>query len=41
LAMAQPHWERAEGRLRKELGEAGWKNMREMVIRITEAGMRA
>ena len=41
LAMAQPHWERAEGRLRKELGEAGWKNMREMLIRITEAGMRA
>jgi len=41
LAMAQPHWGRAEGRLRKELGEAGWKNMREMVIRITEAGMRA
>src|ERR1700733_1838568 len=41
LAMAQPHWERAERRLRKELGEAGWKNMREMVIRITEAGMRA
>jgi DNA-binding MarR family transcriptional regulator len=41
LAMAQPHWERAERRLRKELGEAGWKDMREMVIRITEAGMRA
>ena len=41
LGMAQPHWERAERRLRKELGEAGWKDMREMVFRMTEAGMRA
>ena len=41
LAMAQPHWERAEGRLRKELGEAAWKNMREMVTGLTETGMRA
>src|ERR1700689_5239141 len=41
LAMAQPHWERAEGRLRKELGEAAWKNMREMVTGFTETGMRA
>ena len=41
LAMARAHWERAERRLRKELGEAGWKNLREMVIRITEAGLRA
>jgi len=41
LAMAQPHWERAERRLRKELGEAAWKNMREMVTGLTETGMRA
>ena len=37
LAMAQPHWERAERRLRKELGDAGWKNMKETVSRVTEA----
>ncbi len=41
MAMAQPHWERAERRLRKELGDAGWKNMKEVVFRGTEAGMRA
>ncbi len=41
LAAAQPHWERAERGLRKQLGEAGWKNMKEMVFRLTEAGMRA
>src|SRR5271167_2886386 len=41
LAMAQRHWEQAEQRLRKELGDAGWKNMKEMVSRMTEAGMRA
>jgi DNA-binding MarR family transcriptional regulator len=41
MAMAQPHWERAERRLRKELGDAGWKNMRKTAFRMTEAGMRA
>jgi DNA-binding MarR family transcriptional regulator len=41
MAMAQPHWERAERRLRKELGDAGWKNMKEMVSRGTEAAMQA
>jgi DNA-binding MarR family transcriptional regulator len=41
LTTAQPHWERAERRLRKELGDAGWKNMKVAVSRITEAGMRA
>jgi len=41
MAMAQPHWERAGRRLRKELGDAGWKNMNETVSRVTEAGMRA
>jgi len=40
MAMAQTHWELAERRLRKELGEAGWKDMKETVSRITEAGMR-
>jgi len=41
MAIAQPHWERAERRLRKELGDAGWKNMKETVFRMTEAGMQA
>jgi DNA-binding MarR family transcriptional regulator len=41
MAMAQPHWERAERRLRKELGDAGWKKMKVTVSRITEAGMQA
>jgi DNA-binding MarR family transcriptional regulator len=41
MAMAQPHWERAERRLRKELGNAGWKNMKSTVFRMTEAGMSA
>jgi DNA-binding MarR family transcriptional regulator len=41
MATAQPHWERAEARLRKEIGDAGWRNMKETVFRMTEAGMRA
>src|SRR6266851_9949429 len=41
MAMAKPHWERAEQRLRKELGDTDWKNMQETVFRMTEAGMRA
>ena len=41
MAMAQPHWERAEERLRNEVGDAGWRNMKETVFRMTEAGMRA
>lgn len=41
LAEAQRYWERAEERLRKELGDAGWKSMRQTVSRITEAAMAA
>jgi DNA-binding MarR family transcriptional regulator len=41
LEMAQPHWERAERRLRKELGDAGWKSMKETISRMTAAAMRA
>jgi DNA-binding MarR family transcriptional regulator len=41
MAMAQPHWERAELRLRKELGETGWKKMKGTILRMTEAGLRA
>jgi DNA-binding MarR family transcriptional regulator len=38
---AQPHWEVAEHRLRQELGDAGWKSMKETVSRLTEAAMTA
>lgn len=41
LAEAQPHWQRAEHRLRQELGDAGWKNMKETVSRMTESAMAA
>jgi DNA-binding MarR family transcriptional regulator len=41
MAMAQPHWARAERRLRNVLGDAGWKNTRETIFQMTEAGMRA
>ena len=41
MVEAQRYWERAEDRLRKELGEDDWKGMRPMVSRITEAAMAA
>jgi DNA-binding MarR family transcriptional regulator len=41
MAEAQPYWRRAEERLRQELGEQGWKSMKETVARMTEAGMAA
>jgi DNA-binding MarR family transcriptional regulator len=41
MAEAQPYWELAEQRLREELGDAGWKRMKDTVLRITEAAMAA
>jgi DNA-binding MarR family transcriptional regulator len=41
LAAAQSYWERAERRLQKELGDAGWKSMKQTVSRMTEAGLAA
>ena len=41
LAEGQRYWERAEERLRRELGDEGWKNMRQTVSRITEAALAA
>src|SRR6267142_1627662 len=41
MAMAQPYWEQAEQRLRRELGDAGWKSMKQTVLRVTEAAMAA
>lgn len=41
MVSAQPHWARAERRLRKELGDAGWKAMKQAVSRMTEAAVAA
>ena len=41
MAQAQPYWELAERRLRHELGDAGWKRMKETVSRVTEAALEA
>ena len=41
IAEAQPHWGLAEKRLRQELGDAGWKQMKEIVSRVTAAAMAA
>jgi len=41
MAAAQPHWERAERRLRLELGEAGWNSMKHVVSRVTKAALAA
>ena len=41
MAEAQPHWEQAERRLRQQLGDAGWKSMRQVVSRMTEAAVAA
>ena len=41
LGLAQPYWQRAEQRLEKALGPAGWKKMQRTVARLTEAAMAA
>jgi DNA-binding MarR family transcriptional regulator len=41
MAEARPYWESAEQRLRQELGHTGWKQMKETVSRMTQAGMAA
>ena len=41
LIEAQPYWEMAEQRLRRELGDAGWKQMKLSVSRMTEAAINA
>lgn len=41
LALAQPYWEGAERRLRKELGEGGWQKMTEAVSEATKAALVA
>jgi DNA-binding MarR family transcriptional regulator len=41
MAEAQRYWERAEQRLRRELGDEGWKSMKQTVSRITQAALLA
>lgn len=41
LAKAQPHWNRAESRLRNQLGESGWKDMQQIVSFLTKGATRA
>src|SRR5579859_7643768 len=37
IASAQPHWQEAERRLRKTLGERAWKQMQTTIRQITAA----
>ena len=39
LARAQPFWQAAQRRLRKELGDAGWTRMKQAVSQTTEAAL--
>jgi len=41
IATAQPHWQEAERRLRKTLGERAWKQMQSTVSETTAAAARA
>ena len=40
LAKAKPHWDLAESRLRNELGEKGWKEMKEAVSLVTKGAIK-
>ncbi len=41
LEMATPYWERAQDRLRRELGDADWDALIDFSERITQAAIRA
>ncbi|HEV2279898.1 MAG TPA: hypothetical protein VGS02_17095, partial [Acidobacteriaceae bacterium] len=41
LETAQPYWERAEDRLRRELGDERWAGLNEYAARLTDAAVRA
>ena len=41
LDRAQPHWELAQQRLRKVLGDTGWERLQAELLRVTEAVQRA
>ena len=40
MAKAKPHWDLAESRLRNELGERGWKEMKEAVSLVTKGAIK-
>jgi DNA-binding MarR family transcriptional regulator len=40
MAKAKPHWDLAESRLRNELGEKGWKEMKEAVSLVTKGAIK-
>ena len=41
LELARPYWERAEDRLRRELGEDDWSILSDYAARVTTAAIRA
>jgi DNA-binding MarR family transcriptional regulator len=41
LTKAQSHWNRAESRLRIQLGESGWKDVQQVVSFLTKGAARA
>jgi DNA-binding MarR family transcriptional regulator len=41
LAMAQPHWQEAERRLKRMLGERNWKLMQSTISEVTAAAAEA
>ncbi len=41
LERARPHWERAQQRLRKVLGNTGWVRLQAQLLGVTEAAQRA
>jgi DNA-binding MarR family transcriptional regulator len=41
LEIAMPYWERAQQRIRRELGETDWKTLSSFAERITQAALRA
>ena len=41
LAQTQPHWNRAQSRLRNQLGESGWKDMQQVLSFLTKGASRA
>jgi DNA-binding MarR family transcriptional regulator len=39
LQHSQPHWERAQRRLRRDLGEPSWSQMGRLLAKVTHASM--
>ncbi|MGA9586508.1 MAG: hypothetical protein WBQ95_14335 [Terracidiphilus sp.] len=41
LESAMPYWERAQERIRRELGETDWQNLGAFAEKVTQAAVRA